>query len=663
MADGKNTWVFDLDTKEALKKIVDFKGEVEGLGDTKAISNLISGLGKVAGAAAILGTAFFALKATVDAIFEAEDIKAINQQFEMLTSNAGLAGNAIKDGLVKAAGGLADDEELLSAANAAIVKMGDNARRLPEIMDLARKSTAVFGGDLMQNFEGLSNAIANGNQRALKQYGILIDTEKAVRNYAVSIGSTVSALSDSGRQQAILNAVIEKGQTAFDGVDVNIKKNQNTFKELVVTIGQIKEVFIVTFEKTVGPMLATTLGYVKNFANGVKESLENLNSSWGENSTVVETQIEEQKKKLSEAMMMLDNAKTQLDLDKDDKRWQKAYNTWQVRVDAIEGELMGLVARRKQLKQEAEDAEKEGASPKATPKIDIEKQRQQQAEFVKSLEQMQQTRLSLEEKNATDIETVNLLHNQRKIEIAEQFATKTQELDTQVAMGKITREQADLLLTESAAITQQRLIELDDSLEKKRLDALQRFSERNKETAVGFTAAWNVETQKAILLSNNWAARGQFAFQTFNKQAVQAFKSIGDGSKNAGEAMKSFMLGALGEIATSEGEVMLAKGIGLYDPIQIAQGGTLIALGALISSQAGGGAVSGGGGGGAGGGGGFAQPGSMDQTKPEVKEPKKSVSIQVMGSYFETEQTKTRLMEMIRESSDATDFSFKQVGQ
>jgi len=663
MADGKNTWVFDLDTKEALKKIVDFKGEVEGLGDTKAISNLISGLGKVAGAAAILGTAFFALKATVDAIFEAEDIKAINQQFEMLTSNAGLAGNAIKDGLVKAAGGLADDEELLSAANAAIVKMGDNARRLPEIMDLARKSTAVFGGDLMQNFEGLSNAIANGNQRALKQYGILIDTEKAVRNYAVSIGSTVSALSDSGRQQAILNAVIEKGQTAFDGVDVNIKKNQNTFKELVVTIGQIKEVFIVTFEKTVGPMLATTLGYVKNFANGVKESLENLNSSWGENSTVVETQIEEQKKKLSEAMMMLDNAKTQLDLDKDDKRWQKAYNTWQVRVDAIEGELMGLVARRKQLKQEAEDAEKEGASPKATPKIDIEKQRQQQAEFVKSLEQMQQTRLSLEEKNATDIETVNLLHNQRKIEIAEQFATKTQELDTQVAMGKITREQADLLLTESAAITQQRLIELDDSLEKKRLDALQRFSERNKETAVGFTAAWNVETQKAILLSNNWAARGQFAFQTFNKQAVQAFKSIGDGSKNAGEAMKSFMLGALGEIATREGEVMLAKGIGLYDPIQIAQGGTLIALGALISSQAGGGAVSGGGGGGAGGGGGFAQPGSMDQTKPEVKEPKKSVSIQVMGSYFETEQTKTRLMEMIRESSDATDFSFKQVGQ
>jgi hypothetical protein len=43
--------------------------------------------------------------------------------------------------------------------------------------------------------------------------------------------------------------------------------------------------------------------------------------------------------------------------------------------------------------------------------------------------------------------------------------------------------------------------------------------------------------------------------------------------------------------------------------------------------------------------------------------PKKTVTVQIAGHYFETEQTKTRLMEMIRETTDATDYKYVQVGQ
>jgi hypothetical protein len=46
-----------------------------------------------------------------------------------------------------------------------------------------------------------------------------------------------------------------------------------------------------------------------------------------------------------------------------------------------------------------------------------------------------------------------------------------------------------------------------------------------------------------------------------------------------------------------------------------------------------------------------------------MEQQKKVVTVQVQGHYFETEATKTRLVEMIRESSDATDFTIKQVGQ
>jgi hypothetical protein len=88
----------------------------------------------------------------------------------------------------------------------------------------------------------------------------------------------------------------------------------------------------------------------------------------------------------------------------------------------------------------------------------------------------------------------------------------------------------------------------------------------------------------------------------------------------------------------------------------------LIALSGFLRSQ-GGGSSGGGGGGGSVSGGGDGGSASLttDSGQPAVSEKaqNKAVTIQVMGNYFETEQTKTRLVEMIREASDATDFTIK----
>jgi hypothetical protein len=84
-----------------------------------------------------------------------------------------------------------------------------------------------------------------------------------------------------------------------------------------------------------------------------------------------------------------------------------------------------------------------------------------------------------------------------------------------------------------------------------------------------------------------------------------------------------------------------------------------------------------GGGGGSGGGIGAASPSTVsgggaasstvfDETlsRPELSEPKgREVSLIVQGNYFETEQTKRTLMEMIRSETDATGFSYVQIGQ
>jgi len=100
----------------------------------------------------------------------------------------------------------------------------------------------------------------------------------------------------------------------------------------------------------------------------------------------------------------------------------------------------------------------------------------------------------------------------------------------------------------------------------------------------------------------------------------------------------------------------------------------LLALSGLLRSAAGGassslGASTGGGGGGGGGGGATASTEATPATATDLQNtaaaqgPQKNVTIQVQGNYFETEQTKRTLMEMIRQETDATSFSYVQIPQ
>lgn len=669
MADNKTSWVFDLDIKDASEKIRNFQGQVSSIGKEENVRGLIDGLTKVGTTVGLVGAAFFALKTTMDMVFEGENIKAINQQFEFLAKNSGIAGDAMKESLTKAADGLIDDTKLLEIASQAFVKMGDNASRLPEIMELAKKSTQVFGGELSSNFEGLTNAISNMNVRQLKAYGIVIDSEKAMKAYAKSIGTTVDQLSESGKQQAFMNAALAKGESAFKGFTGEIKKNQNEFQRMKVILSEIKESFVIIFEKTVGPIISKVFGEMSKWLKIIKDEVVALNSDWGENTEATKAQINSLNRELEKKQKYLTQINETLKESKDPgviAMNEILKKQTQEQIVAIEAEINGLNSKKKSL-EETTEAQKKAADEArlsggaGSSKVDTELSKKHQDEFMKSLEQMNLARVEMEEKNATDIDTVNYLHAEKREIIDKEFEARKAELHSSGKYNSI----------ELAAFDEQlnlqkntRLAELDDELEKKRTAALDRYAERNKETAKGFIGGWQSATQQAINDNKNMAKVGEFAFNTLKTRAAAAFKAMGDGSKTGAEAMKGFIFGALSDIATMKGEVMLAEGIGTFNPIQIAEGGALIALGGLIGSMAGSSGAAASAGGSSGGGvGASSSVGGPDVSKPEVPAQKKAVSIQVMGNYFETEQTKTKLVEMIRDASDATDFKFTQIGK
>jgi len=224
--------------------------------------------------AAVVAGELWVLKEALDLTMEAETVRAINAQFELLATSAGIAGEELKNGLVAASDGLIDDTDLIQLANKAIIQMGASAAQLPPVMELARKATSVFGGELADNFEKINSAISTGNTRAVRSLGIIVDSEKAYRDFASSIGTSADSLSEAGRQQAILNAVLNEGKTSFSGVNVNLKENTDTFQRLRVTLQQIGETATLAFEKLAGPAVRAFLGGLSAMASDAKRSLQ-----------------------------------------------------------------------------------------------------------------------------------------------------------------------------------------------------------------------------------------------------------------------------------------------------------------------------------------------------------------------------------------------------
>lgn len=254
--------------------------------------------GALSAGAVVLGAVGVAAKKALDFTLEGESIRATNAQFELLTKQAGVAGDALRKGLAGAADGLLDDTDVIEIANKALVSMGATAADLPPILAIARKATAVFGGELAENFESLSQAIATGQTKALKQLGIVIDSEDAYRDFAISVGVSADQLSEAGRQQAILNAVLSKGEASFRDVNVNIREGTDTLERLKVTIGEVAEVAVLAFEKTIGPSVRKYLDKIHEVAKDTKRVLE---ANFGEGAAKAEANVERLTAALNEA--------------------------------------------------------------------------------------------------------------------------------------------------------------------------------------------------------------------------------------------------------------------------------------------------------------------------------------------------------------------------
>lgn len=164
-----------------------------------------------------------------------EQVNAVNTQFTNIATSAGLAADQFGQSIISATQGLIDDEDALQIATKGIIALGDQASKLPAILDASRSVSRALGKDFKATFEDLSTFVENGNARVLRQFGIILDLEKAYEKAAKSIGVATSALTEQQKQQVRANLILDEVPKKFSSAAESVTPLKDAFDRLKVS--------------------------------------------------------------------------------------------------------------------------------------------------------------------------------------------------------------------------------------------------------------------------------------------------------------------------------------------------------------------------------------------------------------------------------------------
>lgn len=644
MADDKDkiSFLLDLDVAEFTEKGLQAKGIIEQLGSEESVSGLLEGLTKAGMVLGTVGIAAFAFKKAIDLTVEGEEIERVNKQFEILSEQAGIAPEKLKKGLEDAARGLVDTDDLLKIANESIVKMGGSADKLPQIMDIAMKATQVYGGDAKTNFENISTAIANGNTRLLKHYGIIVDAAKAEKEFAEANGTTADQLSEVGKRQAILNAALAQGSDSFKNIEINTKSATNILQSLKTTFVEIGQTFTLVFEKTVGPGIRSFLGTVEGWAKKFHVLIKDQFEGGATDATKSLKQINAQSKQ------------NQLD----DKT---AHDAEMARIKIRSQESI----------------------------IDKEKQQKAQLAFRKEMEKIDKEYFTAQQSNVNSLAQVEQLVKKQAEMSEKDHQSRLQAIRANVSLTRSQKKKLENM--EDQRFSADRIAQAQKE-EKLREQLLTNYLHKSQTVFQGVGRAAQVSALKARAELGDFGKMGEQTMSSFSTYSTSAFESMGeaavkggDMAQAAGNAMKSLFFNVLADRAIQTGAVMLLEGIWPPNPLALGAGAGLIALGGALRTMAGGSGTTVGGA--SGGGVGTSGIGVVTQSAPSPTQsgassseestaasttatpdmaqqtgPQRTVNVNIAGNYLETDSSKRMIMDLMRQETDATGFNYNQIG-
>lgn len=634
------------DMKKSLAEMAAKMGDVEKVGGV--------GLDNMFGKASVLSIGFNAvttavgflsekLKAvTLDLALVGERAAQVEAGFVRLADGAGLAGESLKQSIVDAAQGTIETTELLRRSSELVVAFGRDAQRIPELIEMSRKMARTFGMDTAEAFDSLSGAIRGGNDRALKQLGIIVDLDKAKRDYARSIGVAVNELTREGEATARLNAVLDVSGKKFADVNTQALTVAESYARFKNGLGNIVEEIGNVITKT--GILQSLFGLLGDAANGTAKLIgEMFGGKRQDEAEALQFKIDQLTRRLAELRAQgsaMENTTTfknmNAELEEANRQMERLVQN-KMRANTTEG-----------LKAEAAKGEDDTAD-KANKEKRLENERKFQEEINRIRLQQAQNDIKL----AMDKDLLEAAQLERQMAMEQELELKKQEIRNNELL---TKQQQNQMIAEQEQLHQQNLLMLRQQEEAEYNAYLQRKLENT--TAVDEQIALSAEI-KSRQTTAAWQRAGGIGgamVTSFGNRSVAAFQAMGAGAMTASEAVKGAMFGMIADVAAQYGKMMMLSSIFPPNPLAFAAGAALVALSGALGAKAGGGAQMGGGGdmggGGFGGGAGFGGP-----SIAEAQERRKDVTINIEGNYYDNEQTRLAIVQAVRDAGDSSDFT------
>jgi len=182
--------------------------------DLKGVDSLIGKIGKTA---VKVGASFFAARGLITGFKKMIDLSGqfqkVEQGFDNLARAQGFSAQTL-DKLTKATDGTISSLDLMQQANnAMLLGIFDSEEQMANMFDAAQRLSSALGQTTTFGIESLVTGLGRQSKLMLDNLGIMIDVEKANKDYARALGISTRQLTDQQRKQAFVNAAMFSANT------------------------------------------------------------------------------------------------------------------------------------------------------------------------------------------------------------------------------------------------------------------------------------------------------------------------------------------------------------------------------------------------------------------------------------------------------------------
>ena len=235
-------------------------------------------------------------------IGESAKVKDVSTAFATLSGSTESTSIAIEK-LEKATDNTMTSFELFKQANnAMILGVTKNSDEMAEMFDMAQRLGEALGRDTASSVESLITGIGRQSRLMLDNIGIIVDSDKAYKDYAKELKKSAKSLTDFEKKQAFLNATLDSARQKVKNLPPEVETASKIFKTFSTQLNDL------------GASLGTTLtpiaiGLTKLFTELVRGSeagVDALNAFFGidKDSRTIEG-VNEQLKDLQEELLNL----------------------------------------------------------------------------------------------------------------------------------------------------------------------------------------------------------------------------------------------------------------------------------------------------------------------------------------------------------------------